>query len=126
MTPTLWKLCFPNFAAAEVACKSGAAFPIERHEARRALSSLQLLRNYVNRPLIINSAFRTPEHNAKIGGAPNSLHLEGRAFDIRATGVERLQLIYFARQCGFHGIGLSNTFVHLDTRPIAKPAFWEY
>lgn len=33
-------------------------------------------------PVKVNSGYRTPEHNAKIGGAAHSYHTLGRAIDI--------------------------------------------
>ena len=33
----------------------------------------------------ITSAYRTPEHNAEVGGSPTSLHLQGLALDISTT-----------------------------------------
>ena len=40
-------------------------------------------------PIIINSGYRSPQLNRKIGGAPNSNHLTGCAVDIRVSGMER-------------------------------------
>ena len=40
-------------------------------------------------PIIINSGYRSPQLNRKIGGAPNSNHLTGCAVDIRTSGVEQ-------------------------------------
>ncbi len=41
-------------------------------------------------PIIINSGYRSPQLNRKIGGAPNSNHLTGCAADIRVSGMEQL------------------------------------
>ena len=41
-------------------------------------------------PIIINSGYRSPQLNRKIGGAPNSNHLTGCAVDIRVTGFEQV------------------------------------
>ena len=41
-------------------------------------------------PIIINSGYRSPQLNRKIGGAPNSNHLTGCAVDIRVSGMEQL------------------------------------
>ena len=40
-------------------------------------------------PIIINSGYRSPQLNRKIGGAPNSNHLTGCAVDIRTSGMEQ-------------------------------------
>jgi hypothetical protein len=41
-------------------------------------------------PIRINSGYRSPQLNRKIGGAPNSNHLTGCAVDIRVSGMEQL------------------------------------
>lgn len=43
---------------------------------------LNYLRHELGRPIIINSAFRTPKVNTAVGGAKRSLHMQGRAADI--------------------------------------------
>ena len=40
-------------------------------------------------PIIINSGYRSPQLNRKIGGAANSNHLTGCAVDIRTSGMEQ-------------------------------------
>ena len=40
-------------------------------------------------PLVINSAYRSPEVNKRAGGAPTSNHLTGCAVDIRVAGFEQ-------------------------------------
>ena len=40
-------------------------------------------------PIIINSGYRSPELNKKVGGSPNSNHLTGCAVDIRVAGIEQ-------------------------------------
>ena len=40
-------------------------------------------------PIIINSGYRSPELNKKVGGAPTSNHLTGCAVDIRVAGIEQ-------------------------------------
>ena len=41
------------------------------------------------KPIIINSGYRSPLLNRKIGGVKNSNHLTGCAVDIRVTGMEQ-------------------------------------
>ena len=40
-------------------------------------------------PIIINSGYRSPELNRKVGGSPTSNHLTGCAVDIRVAGIEQ-------------------------------------
>jgi zinc D-Ala-D-Ala carboxypeptidase len=47
-----------------------------------ALDKLQALRDRLGKPLIVRSAYRSPEHNRAVGGATRSKHMEGAAFDI--------------------------------------------
>jgi hypothetical protein len=66
----------------------------------------------------INSAYRSPRANANAGGARNSFHMSGKAFDCggitgRANQVRFMNLAY---QVGFRGFGSYNNFVHIDTR----------
>ena len=42
------------------------------------------------KPIIINSGYRSPQLNKKIGGVPTSNHLTGCAVDIRVADMEQL------------------------------------
>ena len=44
---------------------------------------LQPLRDYMGAPVIINSGYRSPELNKKVGGVNGSQHVKGEAADIR-------------------------------------------
>jgi hypothetical protein len=71
-------------------------------------------------PFNINSAYRDPGHNARVGGARNSQHTHGNAFDVDVSHLsesERVQLIDYARQSGFGGVGVYNNSLHFDVGP---------
>ena len=40
-------------------------------------------------PIVINSGYRSPQLNKKVGGSPTSNHLTGCAVDIRVAGIEQ-------------------------------------
>jgi zinc D-Ala-D-Ala carboxypeptidase len=64
----------------------------------------------------INSGFRTVAHNKKIGGAPNSQHLVGKAADIMARGVTPAQVQELLKDWD-GGLGSYDTWTHIDTGP---------
>lgn len=84
-----------------------------------AQGALERLQGVVG-PLKINSAYRDPEHNAKVGGAKNSQHTHGNAFDVDVSGMSlqgREELIRKAREAGFKGIGVYDNSLHFDIGP---------
>lgn len=112
---------YENFTKHEVSCKHCGEFYYDAP----AMDKLQRLRDLWGRPLVINSGHRCKSHNANVGGAPGSQHLK-LAFDVRmpkatASRVSgshsQQEFVRLARQVGFTGIGVYNSFVHLDTGP---------
>jgi len=75
-----------------------------------------LSNNQINRPIILTSGYRT-EHTNSIteGAAFNSMHLYGKAADIKIEGIPADYLARLLRLCGGAGIGIYPTFVHVDT-----------
>lgn len=108
--PATW--AFKNFSPKELACPCCGEFLY----VPGAIKKLQQLRDLKGRPLIINSAYRCAKHNKEVGGAPNSKHMKGIAFDIDLLDHDRLMLTMDAMSCGFKGIGQYNTFIHVDAR----------
>lgn len=69
-------------------------------------------------PLIVTSGYRTPKHNAGIEGAAlSSLHLAGRAADVKAAGYAPDAVAVAGALCGRGGIGIYPSFCHLDLGP---------
>lgn len=64
----------------------------------------------------INSGYRSPQYNSSIGGAKNSMHIQGRAFDIQLGSIGNIKnFIRLAVKNGFTGFGLYGSFIHIDT-----------
>ena len=120
-----------NFKIREFNCKCGCKMPLEVYEnVIKLAGQLQTLRDYTGRPIKINSAYRCPEHNAKIGGSKTSQHLLGKASDITIQSLKPIEvyaiiedLIDFGVMLQ-GGLGLYDTFVHYDIRKTR--ARWDY
>ena len=56
---------------------------------KRVCGWLEELRARAKTPIIINSGYRSPELNRKVGGSATSNHLTGCAVDIRVAGIEQ-------------------------------------
>ena len=121
----VWR--WPNFTPYEISCRCDHEPKCAGHGsiviAPEALDKLQVLRKIIGKPLVINSAFRSPSHNKAIGGEPNSKHLLGIAFDISLNGHDRYRLTHAAEEVGFMGIGQYDTWLHTDARD--TPARWD-
>jgi len=92
------------------------------------LTALDEARELAGIPFKINSAYRTPEHNAKIGGKPNSSHLKGLAVDISVTNSRQRFIVLNALiSVGFNRIGIADTFIHVDLdRDKSQQVIWTY
>lgn len=114
-----------NFSLSEYQSKDGAATPLEVIEnIRENAENLQVLRDELNARITINSGYRSPSHNKRVGGASKSQHLTGKASDIVVKGYEPFEVFQTIERLIFEGKmkqgGLScyNTFVHYDIRGI--------
>lgn len=79
---------------------------------------LQKIRDHFGAPITINSAYRTPEYNKKVGGSTYSQHQYGKAADIVVKGVKPAEVAAYAEQLmpSYGGVGRYATFTHVDTR----------
>ena len=100
-----------NFTPKEIACKGTGSLLLDYN----VMDMLQTARHLINKPIQINSAYRSEWHNARIGGVPLSMHLQGRAFDISLKNHNKKELHQALEQAGFRGSGLNyKTFIHAD------------
>lgn len=86
-----------------------------------ALHDLQLL-NQHDKPYEVISAYRSPLTNARLrnqthGVAEHSMHIEGKAIDIRVAGVATKKLRDLALNMNRGGVGYypQSNFLHIDT-----------
>lgn len=106
---------WPSFSPAEIACRGTGAIKINTE----AMDKLQALRDRLGKPLIIRSAYRSPEHNRAVGGAPASKHMQATAFDIAMSNHDPAAFEAAARAVGFLGFGYypRSGFMHIDLGP---------
>lgn len=108
-----------SFRVREFACKDGSDKIIIDDAL---VGFLQRIRNWAGAAVVISSGYRTPSHNARIGGAACSKHLEGKAADIYIKGRAKTinEIARYAEAIGVPGIERNEdqNYVHLDTRPV--------
>lgn len=116
-----------NFSMSEFACQCGNCDSVGDEMKPELIAKLQQLRDFYAQPLLINSAFRCQDHNAAVGSSVGSRHLTGEAVDIQCgfAGM-RHHIVRLAMLLNFGGIGIANTFVHLDVRPLEDGKMWLY
>jgi len=111
-----------NFYLSEFESKDGAEMPQEvLINITKLACNLQRLRDTLNRPIRINSGYRSPSHNEAIG-VKNSQHTKGKAADIVVEGLSpkrvkrAIESLILEGEMLQGGIGLYDTFVHYDIR----------
>ncbi len=99
-----------NFNLREFASHSTGEVKI----SNKLVSQLQKVRNQIDKPIIITSAYRTKRDNKRVGGVENSQHLRGLAVDISAIGHNKFVLRTFLKQAGFKEVILYSkaNFIH--------------
>jgi hypothetical protein len=97
-----------------------------KENARRCMYKLEALRLKLgNKPITVNSGFRSIAHNADIGGASDSMHMYGTAADLDVPGVANRTVYQKAETCGFSGLETFNTdHQHVDSRADLGRAWW--
>lgn len=106
------------FKDEEFACRHCGELP-ENGMDQRLIDILDMLRDYLEVPLIVTSGYRCPVHNANVGGVPNSQHVLGIGADIAVPeGFTVDYLADLAERFGADGVGryYDDNFVHIDTR----------
>lgn len=112
-----------NFKLSEFDCKSGCDMPdTVLMEVKKLANQLQIIRDFIQQPIYINSGYRCAEHNAKIGGVKNSKHILGQAADMRVDNVspedlyEAIENLIKFNHIFEGGLGVYQTFTHYDIK----------
>lgn len=118
-----------NFSLSEFACKDGTPVPDDKIDnVKKLAQNLQVLRDEIGEAVFLNSGYRSPAYNKKIGGAKDSQHPKAKAADITAKSYTPKQLharilkLIKAGKMHNGGLGLYPGFVHYDVRD--TPARW--
>lgn len=108
-----------NFTVKEFACKDGSDAVLV---APRLVMVLQSIRSHFGAAVTINSGYRTPQYNAKVGGVAHSQHCYGTAADITVRGQKPAAVAAYARQLmpdwGGVGVYSQKGFTHIDVREV--------
>lgn len=93
---------------------------VQIHQLNRLANFLETVRALLGKPILVDSAFRSPEVNHAVGSTSVSQHLKGCAADIRVLGMtpaEVVEAIYEAKlpydqlilELGWTHISIPNT-----------------
>ena len=121
-----------NFKLNEFRCKCGKCNMSNEvfSNVKDAANNLQVLRDALKTPIHINSAVRCKHHNKMVNGSLKSQHLLGKAVDIvtKKFSVNQIYDVVIKlreqNKVKFNGIGIYNTFLHLDLRD--NKTEWDY
>lgn len=104
-----------HFKVKEFACKDGSNLVLIDE---KLADHLEDIRNHFEKPVHINSAFRTESWNDAVGGSRYSRHLAGEAADIWIKGVKPHDVALYADSIlgETGGIICYTNFTHIDVR----------
>mgnify|MGYP006140080725 CR=1 FL=1 len=114
-----------NFNISEFNSKDGSKMPSDVFlNMIKLANQLQILRDYTGRAITVNSGYRSPKHNAKIGGSLSSQHLLGKAADITIEALKPSEVYMIIDELidmglmlqGGLGLYEKKGFVHYDIR----------
>jgi uncharacterized protein YcbK (DUF882 family) len=99
------------------------------------MQKIVALREKLNFPFIVNSAYRCPSHNQAVSESGLSgAHTTGKAIDIAASGIQAYHLVDEALLSDITGVGVNQKgrgrFIHLDDCSpkdgLPRPMIWSY
>ena len=116
-----------SFQLSEFACNDGTQVPEALiPNVKELAKNLQVLRDEIGESLTINSGYRSPYWNKKIGGVKSSMHLKAMASDLVCKSLTPKQLkaviekLIKQGKMKNGGIGLYPSFVHYDIGAVRR------
>jgi len=99
-----------------------------KHMDHDLLVMIDRARALYGKPIVVNSGFRTKDHNKKVGGVDSSSHLKGLAVDVACvTSKHRFEMLTALLEVGFNRIGVADTFIHVDVdKNKSQNVIWTY
>jgi hypothetical protein len=110
-----------HFHENEFRCRGTGTLPPNGMDPK-LIQALEAIRMHYGRPVTITSGYRSPSHNAAVGGAPNSQHVLGTAADFVVQGVSPAEVFRLLDPTHPGGLGRYSNFTHIDVR--ATRARW--
>ena len=115
------------FKIEEFTCKDGTQVSEEYYDnVQELMDNLDVLREHLGYPIVINSGYRTAEYNKSVGGAKKSQHLTASAADIKINVTpsvvqKAIKKLMKDGDMKKGGLGIYSTFTHYD---IGKSRTW--
>ena len=101
----------PHFSLKEFECPCCKCVRLDE----KLLAKLEALRVLWGKSIVITSGYRCERHNRKIGGARNSLHMKGKAVDIKVPEREQGKILTLCKLLGLRVIPYGRrNFAHID------------
>ena len=76
------------------------------HNLVRLSEFLQIIRNELHLPIIVNSGYRSKEVNEAVGGVLSSYHVKGLAADIKCADMDKLLTILHSHLMDIDQLGI--------------------
>ena len=92
------------------------------------MDKLDAAREIAGIPFVLNSAYRSVEHERNHGRDGTSSHTKGMAVDIRCnSNANRMKIVRALIEAGFERIGIGKTYVHADDDAAkSQNVMWHY
>lgn len=121
---------WPNFTKEELVCQHTGEENPNVEEFTQLMDGIQEIRDWYDKPMYVNSAYRSPTHPIEVDKSKPGYHSIA-AIDFRVPTEDCHKIVKQAFALGYTGIGINLTgdsgsrFIHLDERR-AAPRLWSY